>query len=564
MHKSDGMMIPKVPVSCNRKRRCPAEWVWFFFRARHLYIFRGSIIGRETYYTETMKCLKSVSVFCFVLSQSLVAKEMARPNMLFALADDWSYPHAGAYGCTWVKTPTFDRIAKQGLLFTQAYTPTAKCAPSRCAILTGRNPWQLGPAANHICYFPLDIKSYPEVLDGPYFVGMVQKGCSPVVALDVNGKPRDMAGKPFNKRKLKPPTTGIASNDYAGNFTDFLDAAPTNKPFCFWYGSVEPHRGYQYGSGVKKGGKKTTDIDRVPGYWPDNEVIRNDMLDYAFEVEYFDSQLGKMIAELEKRGLLENTLVVVTGDNGMPFPRAKGNTYHISNHLPLAVMWPAGIQHPGRTIKDYISFIDLAPTFMDLAGVDARAAGMKPFEGRSFRDILVDKPTCVRDAVIIGRERNDIGRPHDEGYPTRGIVKGGWMYLHNFEPTRWPACNPISGYLDCDGSPTKTEILKVRPSLVWELSFGMRPAEELYNLEKDPDCLKNLAASPECLARKAALHEELLAALKKQEDPRALGCGAEFDAYPHAHKGNQGYYEKLMSGKRLSAGWINPSDVQDD
>jgi arylsulfatase A-like enzyme len=511
-----------------------------------------------------MKRLIVVSILGFLLSPVLVAKDAARPNILFALADDWSYPHAGAYGCTWVKTPTFDRIARQGLLFTQAYTPTAKCAPSRCAILTGRNPWQLGPAANHISYFPPDIKSYAEALDGPYFVGMVMKGCSPVVALDKDGKHRNMVGKPFNARKLTAPTSEISSNDYAGNFTDFLDATPTNKPFCFWYGSVEPHRQYEYGSGVKLGGKKVTDIDSVPKYWPDNEIIRNDLLDYAFEVEHFDAQLGKMIAELEKRGLLDNTIVVVTGDNGMPFPRSKGNTYHVSNHLPLAVMWPAGIKNPGRTIKDFISFIDLAPTFVDLAGLDAKTAGMKPFEGRSFRDILVDKPQVVRDSVIIGRERNDVGRPHDEGYPTRGIVKGGWMYLHNFEPTRWPACNPVSGYLDCDGSPTKTEILKLRPAALWMLSFGMRPADELYNLESDPECLSNLAENPDHRARKQALRDELFVTLKKQEDPRVLGRGAEIDAYTHANKGSRGYYEKIKEGKRPPANWINPSDVQED
>ena len=511
-----------------------------------------------------MKRIEMLFCVCLFLGQSLYAKAPARPNILFALADDWSYPHAGAYGCSWVKTPTFDRIAKQGLLFTQAYTPTAKCAPSRCAILTGRNPWQLGPAVNHISYFPAEIKSYPEALEGTYFVGMVMKGCSPVVALDVNGKHRDMAGKPFNARKLTPPTPDIASNDYAGNFTDFLDAAPTNKPFCFWYGSVEPHRQYAYGSGVKLGGKKLTDIDRIPKYWPDNETIRNDMLDYAFEVEYFDTQLGKMVDELAKRGLLENTIVVVTGDNGMPFPRSKGNTYQVSNHLLFAVMWPAGIQNPGRTIQEYISFIDLAPTFMDLAGVDAQTTGMKLFEGHSFRDTLADKPTVIRDSVIIGRERNDIGRPHDEGYPTRGIVKGGWMYLHNFEPSRWPACNPSSGYLDCDGSPTKTEILKLRPALLWTLAFGMRPADELYNLENDPDCLKNLAENPDHYARKVALREGLFAALKKQEDLRVLGRGAEIDDYPHANKNHRGYYEKVMAGKRPPAGWINPSDVQDD
>ena len=96
-----------------------------------------------------------------VLSESQAAE---RPNILFCIADDASYPHMGAYGCDWVKTPAFDRVARQGLLFTRAYTPNAKCAPSRACILTGRNSWQLKEACNHIPFFPAEFKSYVEAL----------------------------------------------------------------------------------------------------------------------------------------------------------------------------------------------------------------------------------------------------------------------------------------------------------------------------------------------------------------------------------------------------------------
>ena len=97
-------------------------------------------------------------------------------------------------------------------------------------------------------------------------------------------------------------------------------------PFCFWYGSTEPHRRYEFQSGVNKGNKKLSDIDQVPAFWPDNDVVRHDMLDYALEVEHFDSHLQRMLRELEKRGKLDfiSTLVVVTADNGMPFPESKG------------------------------------------------------------------------------------------------------------------------------------------------------------------------------------------------------------------------------------------------
>lgn len=201
----------------------------------------------------------------------------------------------------------------------------------------------------------------------------------------------------------------------------------------------------------------------MPAYWPDNETVRNDMLDYAFEVEHFDRHLGRMLAELAQRGLLEDTLVVVTSDHGMPFPRGKGSAYEASNHVPLAVMWPRGIRSPGRVVEDYVSFIDLAPTFIELAGIPWTQSGMAPSPGRSLTDIFQSEKSGrvnpARDHVLVGMERHDIGRPGDVGYPIRGIVKDDVLFLQNFEPTRWPACNPETGYLNVDSSPTKSLIL---------------------------------------------------------------------------------------------------------
>ncbi len=390
-----------------------------------------------------------------------------RPNILFCIADDASYPHMGAYGCSWVKTPGFDRVAKQGLLFQQAYTPNAKCAPSRACILTGRNSWQLKAACNHIPYFPAEFKTYAEVLaQHGYWVGMTAKGWAPGVANDANGQPRNLAGKPFNARKTQPPARGISPIDYAANFADFLASVPAEQPWCFWYGGLEPHRGYEYGAGVSKGRKSLADIDAVPAFWPDNEVVRNDLLDYAFEIEYFDQHLTRMLDLLGDQQQLDNTVVVVTADNGMPFPRVKGQEYEMSNHLPLAIMWKEGIRSPGRTINDYVSFIDFAPTFVELAGLTWEQTGMAPTPGRSLTDIFASatagQVNPARDHVLIGKERHDIGRPHDWGYPIRGIVKGNLLYLHNFRTDRWPAGNPETGYLNCDGSPTKTEILNLR------------------------------------------------------------------------------------------------------
>ena len=230
------------------------------------------------------------------------ATEPTRPNILFVIADDWGNGHAGAYGCPWVKTPNFDRVAKEGLLFLNAYTPTAKCAPSRSSIMTGRHPWLLGAAANHTPSFPPEIGILPEALaKADYFYASTGKVWGPGESLKADGSPRPMTGKVYQKRRLQPPAKAIAPNDYAANFADFLKETAADKPWFFWLGFQEPHRAYEEGSHTRFG-KQPGDVDRVPKYWPDNATVRGDMLDYAVEVEHLDAQLGKVLAQLEARG----------------------------------------------------------------------------------------------------------------------------------------------------------------------------------------------------------------------------------------------------------------------
>ncbi len=491
-----------------------------------------------------------------------------RPNILFALADDASYPYMSAYGCTWIETPGFDRVAITGLLFDKCYTPNAKCAPSRSAILTGRNSWQLKESANHWNNFPAEFKTFPDTLnDNNYHVGYTGKGWAPGVALTRDGKKRDVIGTRYSKRTLIPPTSSISNNDYTGNFEDFLDAKPKDEPFFFWYGSLEPHRGYEYRSGANKGGMKIQSIDEVPPFWPDEERVRHDLLDYAFELQHFDKHLVQMLELLEQRGELDNTVVVVTADNGMPFPRVKGQAYEHSNHLPMAISWPDGIKNPGRIVDSYMSFIDLAPTFLEMAGIAQPDSGMQSITGKSLMPFF-KSPSAepVRDYVLIGKERHDIGRPNDWGYPIRGLVKNNWLFVINYEPTRWPAGNPETGYLNCDGSPTKTVLLESRyipeKHHYWDLAFGFRPSEELYRIDKDPACLVNLAKDPEFAAKKESMRDELISRLKKEGDPRMFGDGDVFENYSYADPKFKGFYEKFMKGEAPTPAWVNESDFQ--
>lgn len=511
------------------------------------------------------------SLIVFSCTQTKKCKTNLRPNILFCIADDATYKHMGAYGCDWVQTPAFDRVAEQGLLFTNAYTPNAKCAPSRTCIVTGRNSWQLEEAANHWCYFPAKFKTYAECLEEHgYKVGLTAKGVAPVEALDENGEDRMLLGKSYNEKELIPPTEEIADIDYAANFEQFLNETPKGKPFCFWYGGFEPHRAYEYGSAIKVGNKKPEDIDEVPKFWPDKEMVRTDMLDYAFEIEYFDKHLGKMLTALEERGLLENTIVIVTSDNGMPFPRIKGQAYEYSNHMPLAIMWKDGIKQPGRTVEDFVSFIDFAPTFLEMAGIKESESQMQPIEGKSLTDILYaesgESQTTNRDFVLIGKERHDVGRPNDVGYPIRGIRKGDYLLILNFEADRWPSGNPETGYLNTDGGATKTYILseyrKTGDKKYWNLCFGKRPESELYNVVDDPYCINNLIDLPELSEKVAELKAQLIAELKKQGDPRVLGNRNVFEEYLSANENNRNFHKRYMNGENPQAGWVNKTDFE--
>jgi N-sulfoglucosamine sulfohydrolase len=519
---------------------------------------------------------RSLKLFLFGAALPLfgaASLEAKPPNILFCVADDASYDGFSADGCTWLKTPAFDRVAREGLRFTRAYTPNAKCAPSRAVLLTGRNSWQLGAAANHGAFYPDGYRTYVEALARHgYAVGYTGKGWGPGDPGTVDGKPRPLAGPVYNQVKCTPPTDKMSRIDYAANFAEFLKAKPKDQPFCFWYGCHDPHRPYAYGSGSKLGGHSPSDIPRIPPYWPDTPEVREDLLDYGFAVEHFDKQLGEILDLLDKTGEIEDTIVVVTSDNGMPFPRVKGTAYDEATHMPLAIRWPHGIKSPGRAVDDYVSFIDIAPTFLAAAGVDPAEAGMEPIQGRGLQPIFqrdqgqAAGPEAGRDSLIIGQERHDLGRPNDVGYPIRGLFYDGFLYLKNFEPTRWPMCDPITGYLNTDGGPTKSVILdRNRHGIdheIWQLDFGFRPAEELYDLKADPDCMVNLADDAAHAARRDALRERLLAELHQQHDPRVEGNGAVFDAYPYDSP-NRGFYERYVNGhEKLKANWVEESDFE--
>ncbi len=470
-----------------------------------------------------------------------------RPNILIAISDDQSFPHASAYGSRFVETPAFDRVAEQGILFMNAWASSPGCSPSRAALLTGRYPWQIEEAGTHASSFPRKYVVFPDLLeDAGYWVGHTGKGWGPG-DWEISGRARNPAGPAFNEERLDPPHAHMSNIDYAANFAAFLRERPDGAPFYFWYGSSEPHRAYERGIGLAAG-KRLEDVT-VPSYLPDTPEVRADLLDYAVEIEWFDRHLGRMIALLEEAGELDDTLVIVTSDQGMPFPRAKATLYEDGLHVPLAVRWPRRVPG-GRVVEDLVNLIDLAPTVLEAAGLRPESA--YPMSARSILSILESTDGGMvdpsRDAAFAGRERHSSSRWNNLGYPQRAIRTHQYLYIRNFAPDRWPAGAPRrieddgtltpmhSAYHDIDAAPTLEVMTRNADDPLLNrylhLAVGKRPAEELFDVIRDPGCVRNLALDPAYEPVVRALRNRLESFLRETGDPWALGDGQAFERFP--------------------------------
>jgi len=433
-----------------------------------------------------------------------------RPNILLAIADDWGWPHAGAYGDKVVSTPNFDRLARQGVLFRHAYVAAPTCTASRGAILAGQPVHRLAEGANLFGTLP-KIEVYPDLLEkAGYAVGYTGKGWGPGRWKE-GGWTRNPAGPKFN------------------GFRQFLEQLPDAKPFCFWFGSRDPHRPYARGSGAKAG----MDPQRVvvPAYLPDTPTVRSDFLDYYFEVQRFDRQVGELIELLETAGKLDNTLIVVTGDNGIPFPRAKVTLYDGGTRVPLVVCWRAKAGG-GRVVDDFVNLSELAPTFLEAAGLKAPPEMI----ARSLLDVVVStgsgRVDARRDKVFTERERDGWSRRGGLSYPVRAVRTHEFLYIRNLRPNLWPSGDPgwptwEGEYGDVDRGPTKGDLLERRHERPFarhfQRAFGKRPPEELYDLGRDPWQVNNVSGQPEYAAPQEELRAELERWMHRTSDPRAEG-----------------------------------------
>ncbi|MEM7393102.1 MAG: sulfatase, partial [Verrucomicrobiota bacterium] len=457
-----------------------------------------------------MKIVGWIASLFLVLGVGEDVRSEKLPNIVFCMADDWSAPHAGALGDRTVKTPHFDRVAREGVLFPNAFVSTPSCTPSRLSILTGQHHWRLKEGDSLGGSLRKSFPVYTELLEAAgYRVGRYGKGVWP-------------SQHTFRKRDSFGPRFP--------SFKAFLKEQPADKPFCFWYGGRDPHRPYELGVGPRSG------IDpeqvEVPKCLPDHAEVRSDLADYYWYIERFDREVGVVLNQLKAKGLLEQTMVIVSGDNGMPFPRCKASLYDLGVRVPLAVRWGTDVAG-GRIVHDFVSLCDFAPTFIDMAGLKPVSA----MTGRSLLPVLRSKEAGRVDAsrsfVLTGLEQ------HCHAWPARAIRTAEFLLIRNFEPHRWnpgtaTGKNPVYDFAETpwptgpgafsynvDPSPTK-QLLRLNPEVkrYADLAFGTRPEFELYDLREDPDQLRNVADEEAYGAIRTRLADQLERGLIESGDPR--------------------------------------------
>lgn len=503
-----------------------------------------------------------------------------RPNILFAFADDWGR-YASAYakidGAGTVNdafsTPNFDRVAKEGVLFRNAFVTAPSCTPCRSSLLSGQYFFRTGRAAIlQGAIWDEKIPTYPLLLkDAGYHIGYSHKVWSPGRPADA---PYGARQNSFHKRGRKynafsQVTTKLVqsgksveqakaelASETLGNFEDFLNAQEEGKPFCYWFGPTNVHRKWIAGSGLNLWGIDPDDLKgKLPKFLPDVPVVRQDFADYLGEAKAFDFGLGVLLKKLESMGELDNTLIVVSGDHGAPgFPRGKCNLYDFGTAVPLAVRWGENIQG-GRVVDDLVNLMDLAPTLLEAGGEKVPQV----MTGKSLLSVLKsDKQGQVdpkRTWVITGRERHVAkARAGSMPYPQRALRTKEYLYIHNFKPDRWPMGTPNAitatsapsrdkltnntfvTFADFDASPTKAWLVENRleHKRLYDLAFGKRPQEELYLITKDPDQINNVAGDPAYKEVLSKLKDQLMSELKRANDPRVTGDGSTYDKPPFA------------------------------
>lgn len=433
--------------------------------------------------------------------------QAAKPNIVFVLSDDHSYPFVGCYGRPEMKTPHLDQFAAEGMKFHRMFTGAPQCVPSRATFLTGRSP-----VACRITRFssplPRDEITYPEILkkDAGYFVGVLGRSYH----LDGSGRSPEASSRVFEANRLQTFKERFDYVDATGQDTipqtmnAFFDQRPKDKPYYLWVNFSDPHHPWSTGENPPDPAKL-----EVPGSLPDLPGVRADLSRYEGEIEHMDSDFKRVLDIIRERAGLENTLIIFTGDNGMAFPSGKGNLHDPGLNVPLLVWWP-GVVKPGGESRSLISGEDVAPTCLEAAGLPVPAR----ISGRSFLPLLKGEDFEPRRYVFAERG------PHGSATFNENTSASGVDYSRAVRSDRYKLIynvTPSHRYtpVDSAGDPSWQDIVKAHEEKQLASEFetlwftSPRAVYELYDLEKDPHELRNLAGQKDMQAVEQELKEAL-------------------------------------------------------
>lgn len=452
------------------------------------------------------KRLKSIALICSTillttLGQSCNSKKEItkpvdeRPNIVFIIADDMAWDDSGAYGHPYIQTPNIDKLARDGMRFDNAFLTTSSCSPSRTSIITGLYPhntdaeqlhWPL-PSEKITFVEKLKASGYWTAQAGKWHLGDSIKNRFDLVA--------DVGTTGFQLSSTGEKTKEIGDGSGCENWVPVLKKRPQDQPFFLWLAAVDPHR--PYSQGIIENPHSLDDVV-LPPYFPDNSIVREDFAHYYNEITRLDDYVGRVIAELDFQGVSENTLVLFISDNGRPFPRDKTTLYDGGIKTPWIVKWPKKIK-PNSTSKSLVSSIDIAPTFLGLAGL----APLSTFEGMDFSPLLTNSDTVIRNSIYAEDHWHDY-----EDY-TRAVRTKEFKYIRNFytDLPNTPSADAFVGATFQSMIKLKKSGQLTEPQLV--CFNATRPREELYDIIDDPYELTNLALDSEYKSALEALRSTL-------------------------------------------------------
>ncbi|MDH5399809.1 MAG: sulfatase [Cyclobacteriaceae bacterium] len=426
-------------------------------------------------------------------------KAIGRPNLVLIIADDMNWDDSGAYGHPYIKTPNLDKMAAGGMRFTHAFLTTSSCSPSRSSIITGLYPHQTGAEQLH-WPLPADKTTFVEKLKeagywtaqaGKWHLGNAVKDRFNFLAADSLAVLQEAVNSEEEKEWLKK---GDGSGCHL--WVPTLKHRPNDKPFFLWLAAVDPHRGYRDSIIAEPHGPQDVVL---PPYNPDTKLTRKDYAMYYDEISRMDGYIGQVMSELEKQGVADNTLILFISDNGRPFPRNKTTLYDGGIRTPWILRWPAKI-NSGIVSGALVSSLDIAPTFLALAGIDIPPS----FEGNSFSPMLGDPATTTRKYIYAEDHWHDM-----DDY-TRAVRDRRYKYIRNYYPElpNTPPADALKGL-------TYKSMLELKDrGMLNEGAMSIfktpRDEEELYDTENDSFELNNLAGHPE--------YTELLERMRKQLD----------------------------------------------